>query len=178
MPDLVLAFYNLSCALNKLAIRLAGLCFFAMLCVVMLQVIARYIFDTPPIWTEELARWLMVWGGLLGASVAFHTRADPAMVTPSPDNVKRQRIQIVSRFIAAWCFFAPTIYFCGPFLIRQLKYPSEGLQVSTAWMSSALPVASILICLHALAALLGMFHPVVFNREVDFVRHATEMSSE
>lgn len=74
--------YDLSILLNRIALRLAAICIFSMLLVMMLQVLARYAFDSPPFWTEELARWLMVWGGLLGASCAFHTHADPAMVHP------------------------------------------------------------------------------------------------
>ncbi|HEY7804421.1 MAG TPA: TRAP transporter small permease subunit, partial [Orrella sp.] len=31
---------------------------------VMLQVIARYVFQSPPPWTEELARYAMIWAGL------------------------------------------------------------------------------------------------------------------
>jgi TRAP-type C4-dicarboxylate transport system permease small subunit len=178
MLPLALRFYAFTCWLNRAALALAGACFFAMLCVVMLQVVARYIFATPPFWTEELARWLMVWGGLLGATVAFHTRADPAMVSPSPDNLLRQRVQIISRFVAAWGFFVPVLYFCWPFLLRQVSRTSEGLEVSTAWMASALPVAALLICLHAFAGLLALFHPTILDREIALVRRATEMSTE
>ena len=37
-----------------------------MLLLVVFQVVARYIFQAAPVWTEEGARYCMVWGGLLG----------------------------------------------------------------------------------------------------------------
>ena len=127
-----------------------------MLLTVLLQVVARYIFHSPPFWTEELARWLMVWGGLLGATVAFHTRTDPAIVNPPKDHPGRQKVQIVSRFVAAWLFFLPVIWFSYPFVLRQIDRPSEGLHISTAWMAMALPVSAIITCLHGLSGLLSL----------------------
>ena len=38
------------------------------------QVISRYIFSSPSSWTEEVARFLLIWIGVLGA--AFLWRAD------------------------------------------------------------------------------------------------------
>lgn len=39
------------------------------------QVVTRYILKHPSNWTEELATFLMIWVGLLGAAVALHRRA-------------------------------------------------------------------------------------------------------
>ncbi len=38
---------------------------------VMIQIIARYVFSSPPVWTEDIARYAMVWTGLLGATLSF-----------------------------------------------------------------------------------------------------------
>ncbi len=162
--------YALSQQLNRVALRLAALCFGAMLCVMMLQVVARYAFASPPFWTEELARWLMVWGGLLGASAAFHSHADPAMVHPPSHVIWRQKVQVVARFIGAWTFFAPVLWFTWPYLERQVGRTSEGLEVSTAWMASALPVALILILFHGLAGLGALISPKVLDQETAFAK--------
>lgn len=168
--------YRISEVLNYCARRFAALCFLGMLAVMMLQVIARYLLASPPFWTEELARWLMVWGGLLGASCGFHTRADPAMVHPPSESILRQKTQIVSRFIAAWVFFAPVLWYCWPFLARQIERTSEGLHISTAWMVSALPVAIVLILFHSLVALGGLLSPGIFKKEVSYaIENETEL---
>lgn len=39
------------------------------------QVITRFILKNPSSWTEELATYLMIWVGLLGAAVALHRKA-------------------------------------------------------------------------------------------------------
>lgn len=166
--------YAVSEALNWLARRAAGLFFLGMLATMMLQVVARYAFAAPPFWTEELARWLMVWGGLLGASCAFHTHADPAMVHPPAGVAWRLKLQAVSRFIASWLFFLPVLWFTYPFFLRQIGRTSEGLEVSTAWMAAALPVALILILFHGVAGLGALVSPRVLARETDY---ATQFSS-
>jgi len=38
--------------------------FAALLILVIFQVVTRYILHNAPVWTEELARYCMVWGGL------------------------------------------------------------------------------------------------------------------
>ena len=47
----------------------------------------RYVFSSPPVWTEDVARYAMVWTGLLGATLSFKTRSDAVLmdsVFPEP----------------------------------------------------------------------------------------------
>ena len=39
------------------------------------QIFTRFLTDTPSSWSEELARFLLIWIGLLGAVWAYRTRA-------------------------------------------------------------------------------------------------------
>ncbi|MBD8893627.1 TRAP transporter small permease [Roseibium litorale] len=174
MIFLVESLYRLSGLLNRIALRIAAFCILGMLAVMMLQVVARYVFVSPPFWTEELARWLMVWGGLLGASAAFRFHADPAMVEAPASSLVRQRAQAVARFVASWLFFVPVLWYCWPFVERQLPRMSEGLEVSTAWMVTALPVAIVLILLHGLAGLGALVSPWVLSQEIAHGKDADE----
>ncbi len=45
----------------------------AMTCTVFLQVFGRFILPRPFSWTEELARYLMIWGAFIGASSMIRT---------------------------------------------------------------------------------------------------------
>ena len=56
--------------------------FITMIVLVIFQVIARYVFRAVPVWTEEAARYCMVWGGLLGATIAFRADVDPRLIPP------------------------------------------------------------------------------------------------
>ena len=58
-------------SLAVLGISMAG--------VVILQVIFRYIFNNSLFWSEELARYLLVWLTFLGASCAYHRRVHPSI---------------------------------------------------------------------------------------------------
>jgi len=44
-----------------------GVCFY--------QVVARYVFSSPPSWSEEVARYLFVWLTFLGSAIAFRVGA-------------------------------------------------------------------------------------------------------
>ena len=71
---------RLSSVLNSAALWGAVIALLVMILAAAYQVIARYVFHAPPVWTEELARRAMVWSGLLGASVAFYERSDVCVV--------------------------------------------------------------------------------------------------
>jgi TRAP-type C4-dicarboxylate transport system permease small subunit len=44
---------------------------FCMFIIVLIQVFTRFVLDNPSSWTEEVARYLMVWMGFLGAGVGL-----------------------------------------------------------------------------------------------------------
>jgi len=50
---------------------ISGLAF--MLIVIFYQVVARYVFNNPPTWSEELALLVMIWISLLGAGIGVRT---------------------------------------------------------------------------------------------------------
>src|SRR5205814_1523973 len=60
----------------------AGTMIAVMVLAILFQVVARYAFARPPFWTEELARYAMVWAGMLGAAAAFRRMVDPRLVEP------------------------------------------------------------------------------------------------
>ena len=43
------------------------------------QVVSRYVFNEPSIFTDELARFLLMWIGMLGTTYAFGTKAHLSM---------------------------------------------------------------------------------------------------
>ena len=47
--------------------------------IVVAQVFARYVLNNSLFWSEELARYCLVWISFLGASVAYHDRVHPGV---------------------------------------------------------------------------------------------------
>jgi TRAP-type C4-dicarboxylate transport system permease small subunit len=137
--------------------RVGAVFFFAaMVALVMLQVVARYIFRAVPIWTEEAARYCMVWGGLLGATVAFKADRDPKLIAP-PTSGPRLWLQAASalRLLAALCFLGPILYHSDKFLMRHWGRTAEALGISTFWVTLAVPVAVLTIFVHLAAKAAG-----------------------
>ena len=56
--------YVLSERTNAVIRVIAMTCVIVMLGTMLLQIFARYGFNAPPVWTEEVARYMMVWSGL------------------------------------------------------------------------------------------------------------------
>lgn len=154
---------NISSILNGIALWGAVAAVAVMVLAALWQVVARYIFASPPIWTEELARYAMVWGGMLGASCAFYSNADPTLF-PEAVTAKGRRglISAVVRAVGVAIFALPVLWFCfiGPrggftrgFIARSLARDAEMLSISMIWFASAIPVAFLLVLIHALAGI-------------------------
>ena len=127
-----------------------------MLVLVLFQVLARYIFQSVPIWTEEAARYCMIWGGLLGATVAFAGDLDPRLIQPPKTGPK---VWVVSaawvRAVTAVVFLGPVLYHSDRFLRRGLHRTSEGMEIPMTFVTAAVPLAVIIIFIHLIARLIG-----------------------
>jgi TRAP-type transport system small permease protein len=154
---------RLSSLLSRLALWGAVLALVIMVFAAGYQVIARYIFQAPPVWTEELARRAMVWAGMLGASVAFRERLDPNLF-PELLNImgRTGKILALFRLAGAALFAIPILYFSlfGPkldpargFLGRSLGRNAEMIDLSMIWFTAAVPLAFLFIVVHAIAQL-------------------------
>ncbi len=137
--------------------RAAGIGFLSlMLLLVLFQVLARYIFQAVPVWTEDAARYCMIWGGLFGATVAFKADRDPRLIQPPQTGSK---VRIIGyawvRSVAVVVFLGPVLYHSGRFLDRGLYRLNEGLQIPMAWITVIVPIAVVIILIHLLARLIG-----------------------
>ncbi|WP_121064349.1 TRAP transporter small permease [Chachezhania antarctica] len=150
-----------SAGLDRACLILAKLALGGMVLAVLLQIVARYVFDYPFIWTEELARYLMVWAGLLGATCAFRRNLDPVILRV-PADAARVRIVITSIVLAATVliFLGPILYhaFYGSngtlargFLMRAANRTSPGLGLNMALVSSIVPICCTILLIHLAA---------------------------
>ena len=134
--------------------------FIALLVLVVFQVVTRYVVHNAPVWTEEVARYCMVWGGLLGATVAFKEGSDPFLVPPptkgNPLWLSGARIL---RAMATVAFLGPILYHSDKFLLRTWQRSTEALGIPTAFITVAVPLAVVIIFFHLLAQLLGRSDP-------------------
>lgn len=128
------------------------------------QVIARYVLDAPPVWTEELARRAMVWAGMLGASCAFRKKADPTLFPELRDTTGCMGdVLAIIRAIGVIIFATPVIWYslfganmnmARGFLGRSLNRQAEMLDVPMIWFTAAVPLAFVIILIHMAADLM------------------------
>lgn len=141
--------------LQRLLIILMG----AMAINVLWQVATRFLIGDPSVWTEELARFILIWLGSLGAAYGvgenFHLEMDFFIQKASPARRKRmeQAIQIVILLIAG------SIFIYGGFrllyLAHDLGQTSPALGVSMTWVYAVLPLSGILMAISCIVNLLN-----------------------
>jgi len=147
--------------LNSIALWGAVSAVCVMIFAIMWQVVARYLFASPPIWTEELARYAMVWAGMLGASCAFYAHTDPTLF-PGARNQKGTLGKVYAALRAGGVFFfvlpvlwfsfiGPTGGFARGFIARSTARTAEMTGIPMIWFSVAIPIAFALILIHAIA---------------------------
>ena len=150
--------YKISYYINQICFSAASGFLGAMLLLVLFQVLARYLFQVVPIWTEEAARYCMVWGGLLGSTVSFYKDWDPRLFKPPPSGTGAWSVAATwIRAVSVVVFLGPILYHSGRFILRTFFRTSEGLGIPMAFITIAVPMALAIILIHLIAKLLSNF---------------------
>lgn len=146
-------------ALDALIFRIATIALVLLVAVVLLQVVARYLFFQPPVWTEEAARYLMIWAGLMGATLSFKRGFDPTLARPEKSNGPQVTARVVQT-IAVLVFVLPALFFTvfGPggrvsrgYLMHHVRTQAETLDIATIYVAAAVPISMLVILLHLAA---------------------------
>lgn len=143
---------RLSISCNHRAEQLLLLLGLSMSSTVILQVFFRYILNDSLFWSEELARFLLVWLTFVGATVAYRRNMHPGVdaIFKRLDRSGRKKLR---RAVDLLCllFFALLIWYGTHFayFIRAQTSPALGLP---KWLVfSIIPLSGLLFSLHAIA---------------------------
>ena len=139
----------------------------AMTLTIILQVLFRYLLKNPLVWTEELARYLMIWMAFVGASCIIR-KWQNIYVDFFIDKLSTRRRRI-AYFVQKLVVFAVLLYTLV--LCVQVIPAVAGNQVTAAmginmmWAQSALIAGLLLMALQNLGILLhDLFKARVFAR--------------
>lgn len=131
---------------------LSGLLIISGLSVLILQVVLRYIFEMPTTWQDEIARYFIIWGVLIGASVALrdntHIRVEIFYQLFSES--KQKWINLFANLVALSFFVFLVIY---GFQIVEQKWMTGQRSSSNfpLWLAySILPLSGIILTLRTL----------------------------
>ncbi len=123
----------------------------AMTLTVFSQVIARYIFEAPLSWSEELARFILIWLSMLSAAYAFKKKSHFALTILANKLPERhQRITSFCVHIIVAIFFLIICYYSVIFVHSVNGHVAPALQISMQIPYSSIVVASGLISIFSL----------------------------
>ena len=149
---------------------------------VLLQIGARYILGDPFDFTEELARYLLIWLAMLAATYAYskrlHVALDLLKTKVSRQNANRLNI-FIHAAIGLFALFALTY---GGSLLVQLSFDlgqtSAAMEIPIGYVYLVLPISGILITLYAINFIIFFWNSEGAEGEVLTSEEKTEITPE
>ena len=143
---------RLSRTLNKTIEKSLFVIGFSMAALVAVQVFFRYALNHSLFWSEELARFLLVWLTFLGASVAYHRRAHPGIDTVAlllPAYLKKTAVICVH--LASLTLFGVMMFYGCQFAYFVRLQISPALYLPKWMIFGIVPFSGGVLMLHGLA---------------------------
>lgn len=130
---------------------------------VLWQVASRYVLTAPSSMTDELAGYLLIWVGLLGAAYVSgcnqHLAIDLLLQNLRPP--RRRILQVFIYFIV--CLFALFVLIVGGSWLVYTRFylsvTSASLQINLGYVYLVLPVSGVLTAYYAVDNAVGLFRP-------------------
>lgn len=124
--------------------------------IICLQVFYRYVLNSSLVWSEELVRYALLWGVMLGAALASdrnaHVVLDPLRESVSPTTYR----------VIAWISGLLIIVFCGvvawygwEYLSRLSSMKSPASQIPMMYVFASMPVGCVLIAFFTIIHLIS-----------------------
>lgn len=122
----------------------------ALCTVTFLQVVMRYVFQSPPFWSEEVARFLMVWVSFIGFNIVLVRRSEMTVTFFAerfPLASQRLRETVVTVLIIGFLLLGA--YHGTIFSLESYRVRSIALQIPLTFVYISLPLSFLLAtCLY------------------------------
>ena len=146
--------------LDKILKGLVATCMALMVVVVTWQVVSRYALGDPSQWTEEVARMLLIWVGLLGGVYAYREKAHLGLdlLYQKVGAAGKRRLDIITD-ISCGLFALAVLVVGGGSLVQltwELRQTTAALGIPMAWVYAVLPLSGFLIVFYSVASLLQL----------------------
>ncbi len=129
---------------------------FTMTLVVAVQVFFRYVLNHSLFWSEELARFLLVWLTFLGASSAYYRKVNPGvdfLYAKLPELLKKLSA-ILTHVASMFLFIVMIVYGCEFAWFVHLQI-SPAMQIPKWIIMGIIPVSGVILVIHAVGFLLA-----------------------
>ena len=143
--------------LDRLLQLLMVFCMAMMVVVVTWQVVSRYALGDPSAWTEEVARMLLIWVGLLGGVYAYREKAHLGLdlLFHKVGPVGQRRLNRITD-ICCGAFALAVLVIGGGALVQltwELRQTTAALGIPMAWVYTVLPISGLLIVYYSITSL-------------------------
>lgn len=125
------------------------------------QVVARYVFNSPPAWTEELARFCQVWIVLLASSICVRKGSHLAVdyLGPSLPPLARKVLGVTTGLLIIAYSAVVTIWGFRLMAVGSMQV-SPAMQINMAVIYAVFPVAGALLVIEASLATVSRLRQV------------------
>ena len=143
-------YFKLIDLLNRIVEYIICLLLILMVLTVFSQVLFRYIIHSPLPWSEELARYILIWISFLGASIGVkrHVHIGVSAITSLLQGKARKLISLLIPSLSTIFFLFLSIY--GYRILDVVAYQlSPAMEISMAIPYSAVTVSGTLMFLYS-----------------------------
>jgi TRAP-type C4-dicarboxylate transport system permease small subunit len=149
---------RLSHWLNRITEVICSFILLAMVLVVTLQVICRYLLGSSLTWSEELARYSLVWLTFLGAGIAMKRGAHMGLqILEKALSQKAQRLTKLVSLLSISSFLGLAAFEGFQLALFNMKQHSPAIGVPMGAVYLAIPTGTLIMLVHAAHELIAIW---------------------
>jgi TRAP-type C4-dicarboxylate transport system permease small subunit len=146
----------LSRVYDSITTALLALAGAAMFVIAIGNALLRYFLNSPLIWGEEISRYTMIWGTMIGVALAY--RAGHHIAIGVFADALPRRVGLPLRVLAHLLTLATAVILIDTgwaltAMLGSLEAPSSGIRM--VWVYAAIPVGAVLLAIEALRLLVA-----------------------
>lgn len=170
---------NIKKIFNNIEEILGATFFIMMFGILVAQIIFRQIFDSPLVWSEELAILLFTYVGMLGVSIGVKYRQH-VFIDFLYNKFSGRGLKIANTFIQSVVFISlvAMIQIGYKLFLRKKIFQLIALKISSGWMYGALPVLATLMLIRFFQVLREDYKEGKFIISPKHVNEASETNEE
>lgn len=146
-------------AMNKVLFWINAFLIVVLVIDVSWQVLSRYAASSPSTFTDELARYLMVWMSFLGGAYMFGSNSHlsvTSLLDKLPAKLRNLVIFLTYLLIIGFAFFV-MIYGSQRLILRTMAQPSPSLGIPMGAFYSILPISAACIIYYMILHIVELF---------------------
>lgn len=125
-----------------------------MVVAVLWQIFSRYVMNSPSSFTEELARYVFIWIGILGAAYATGQQTHLSIDILPPKLEPKNRVRLLIGINILIILFSLTVLVIGGLNLVYVNYElgqsSAALGLPLSYVYSVIPLSGILVIIYKL----------------------------